>query len=315
MEEAQNKSGGYTSHLSFLEILSKHALSFIGLSYIFGFIIVNSYLASFGLVSIGIVKAKYIAAGVVFLVFISLCVLILYPLAFYTLKEKKEFKTGDILYSIGSLVLIEQLLLYIAPDSLNFFSHDRPFSNILLIIAGISLVFAIFCRFVKKLSKFTGLLYFLGMGIFAYLMFELGVIFVLFFVVCLVFLGSVFISNLMDVLARKKPFTGLMAMGLIYVVSVTLGLCQIYTRYLYPKIENKYGGGKPVDVILFLGKEMELSSELLFEGKQESSQTIKDVSLIDEDGDYFFIQKKGLQQNKTIRIKKSLVNVIIHGNK
>ena len=52
MEEVQNKSGGYTTHFLFLELLSKHALSFIGLSYIFGFIIVNSYLASFGLVKV-----------------------------------------------------------------------------------------------------------------------------------------------------------------------------------------------------------------------------------------------------------------------
>ena len=319
MEEIQNKIDGSTSHWSFLEILSRHAFSFIGLSYIFGFIIVNSYLASFGLVSIGIIKAKYIAAGVVFLLFVSLCGLILYPTIshFLRVKEKGEFKPGEILWSIGSLMIIEVLLIYVAPDSLTL--SDKPswisLKGLLAVIGIISLLLIIPFRFVKKLSKLMDPLYFVGMGIFAYLLFRPSIFIVLSSTVGLVLLGAVVTSNVREVLSKKKSFTGYIAINIIYLVSITLGVCETYTRYLYPKIENKYGGGKPVDVTLFLEKDLEPSFKLIFEDSQKSSETIENVSLIDEDGDYFFIQKKTPQQNRTIRIKKSLVNAVVHEKK
>jgi hypothetical protein len=152
------------------------------------------------------------------------------------------------------------------------------------------------------------------MGTYVYLTFESGVLWVLVCLLILLTFGTRFVSDLMDVMSKKKQFAG-MAISALLTISATLGLCQSYATFLYPKIENKYGGGKPVLVTLFLGKEMEPLSELLFEDNQGSSRAIKDVTLIDEDGDYFYIQRKGSQQNKTIRIKKSLVNAIIHGMK
>ncbi len=103
-----------------------------------------------------------------------------------------------------------------------------------------------------------------------------------------------------------------MAIGAIFIISSTLGLCQTYATLLYPKIENKYGGGKPVLVSLSFGKESEPLSALGFEQDQAPSRIIKDLTLIDEDEDYFFIQKKAPHQNETIRIKRSLINAVIH---
>jgi hypothetical protein len=49
--------------------------------------------------------------------------------------------------------------------------------------------------------------------------------------------------------------------------------------------------------------------------EHKSVENLQDVTLIDEDGGYFFIQKQADKETKTIRIKKSFVNAIIHQKK
>ncbi|MCP4365231.1 MAG: DUF2177 family protein [Planctomycetes bacterium] len=54
-----------------LDILSKCGVVFLGICYVLGFIIVNIYLSHFGITDLGLVKSKYIAAGVLYLFFIA----------------------------------------------------------------------------------------------------------------------------------------------------------------------------------------------------------------------------------------------------
>ncbi len=322
VEEIRNRSDESPSIFSLFEKVSKYPLYFVGLSYIFGFIIVNSYLASFGLVNISVIKAKYIAAGAVFLVFCTLCGMFLYPLALSIppLKEKRSFTIDHLYWLVLYLLITQWLLSYIAPDALSYswvnnFWHDkfsfRLFSTYLVILMFISFLCFIIFPFIKRLSKFFKHSYCVAMGISSYLQYTPGVLWVMLWVLFVLYFAPKFISDFIDVVSRKKHVAD-MSMSALFIIYLTLGLCQFYAVGLYPKIENKYGGGKPVQINLFLGDEVRPLSSLLFEDNLETSRVIKDVTLLDEDGDYFFIQKKGTPQDKTIRIKKSLINAIVH---
>lgn len=338
MEEAQNKPADHLSHFPFLEMLSKGSLLFVGLSYIFGFIIVNSYLASFGVINIDILKSKYIAAGAVFLLFLALCGIIVYPVVFVSRRQTFSEKK-DAFVSIGSLYLMQQLLLNIAPGTV--FLMPPSISTIplyLKIIAPTALILFLVTTFLRRLYYLQSLSYFVIMGLFMYFTFERGTLLVFLGVVLLALFSALFIPDLMHVKLRRKPLSAIV-LTTMPVICFSLLLLKSYAINLYPEILNEYGGGKPVNVTLVLTEPEQSRLRLLFEDKLQSPEPIAHVTLIDEDKDYFFVQKQTSQerprlssrmewdkdsfflhkqpsqQTDTIRIKKALVNAVIHPKK
>ena len=73
-------------------------------------------------------------------------------------------------------------------------------------------------------------------------------------------------------------------------------MLRSYAINLYPEILNEYGGGKPVNVTLVLTEPEQSRLRLLFEDKLQSPEPIAHVTLIDEDKDYFFVQKQTSQE-------------------
>lgn len=342
MEEAENKPGDYLSHFSFLEMLSKGSLLFVGLSYIFGFIIVNSYLAGFGVINIDILKSKYIAAGAVFLLFVALSGIIVYPVAFVfrrqTFSEKK-----DALLSVGSLYLMQQFLLTIAPGTvyLTYYPSISTVPLYLKIITPTALILFLgstFSTFLRKLSYLQSLSYFVFMGIVMYFTFENGTLHVFLGLVVLALCAALFIPEPMNVKLKRKPLPTIVV-TMIPVICFFLLMLRSYAINLYPEILNEYGGGKPVNVTLVLTEPEQSRLRLLFEDKLQSPEPIAHVTLIDEDKDYFFVQKQTSQERPrlssrmewdkdsfsshkhlskptdTIRIKKAIVNAVIHAKK
>jgi len=285
------------------------------LAYVFGFLIVNSHLGSLGIVSIGILKAKYIAAGAVFLLFVFLSGIILYPITLFFSLRQPSLKIGNVLVAAGSLIFMQYLLQHIAPGTvyMNKF-NESPFDMVLAIIGAIGFVLSIIVSVVGKLSKMKAPSYSVTMGVLAYLTFEKGVLLVFLGLLILAFFAGPFISDLIKVKSKSMSISN-MAFSIILVISCSLSVCEAYAINLYPKIKNEYGGGKPLSVTLLLSENDEQWLKLLFKDEQKSVKIIQDVTLIDEDGEYFFVQKQADKETKTIRIKKSLVNAVIHHKK
>jgi uncharacterized protein YacL len=157
MEEVQNRPGSQLSFFQVLESASKFSLLFVGLSYVFGFIIVNSYLSSIGVISTSILKAKYIAAGMGFLLILLLSGLMFYPMILLIFKLEAPFRKEIPFYAIGLFLgyFIQFLFGFIAPGSVKSFSLFKlsPFEQALaFIMIGIIVFFCVaYCS--EKLSK------------------------------------------------------------------------------------------------------------------------------------------------------------------
>jgi hypothetical protein len=316
MEEINTKLNSYSPYLPILEMVSKVFLFLVGLAYVFGFLIVNSYLGSLGIVSIGILKAKYIAAGAVFLLFVCLSGIILYPITLFASNRQPLVKIENVFFAAGSLAFMQYLLVHVAPGTVYLKWGDKWSSvyMVLVIIGSISFILLIISSAVGKLSKMRGPSFFVAMGVMAFLSFEKDVLWVFLSLLSLAFFSGLFISDLRKVKSKSMSITNMVFIT-VMVVSCSLALCETYAAKLYPKIKNEYGGGKPVSITLLLSENDKLWLKLLFIDDQKTVEIMQDVTLIDEDGEYFFVQKEANKETKTIRIKKSLVNAVIHHKK
>lgn len=106
---------------STLEMLSRAGNSLIvvtAMCYLTGFIIVNLYLNSFGIVNIEILKARYITAGILFLIFIGISVVLLYELLL-TLQSKADLSIAKLTVqlvwkSVINLAILQMIISAIA---------------------------------------------------------------------------------------------------------------------------------------------------------------------------------------------------------
>jgi hypothetical protein len=314
MDDAKNNFSGSWFRLLFLEIVPKISLSFVALSYIFGFIIVNTHLGNFGIFSTTVLKAKYIASGAVFLVFALLAGMTIYPFLLFVSGRQPSLKWEG-LYSLGSLFFMAFLLQHIAPEavsprSLNLSSIYFKIALGLWIICGILMVMST-SLLSNKISKLKAPLYFVFMGAAAYQTIKPDIFWIFFWISVLGVWAFAFIARILKVATKQMKVSADMAIAAIWLLSALLALCKSYSDYLYPKITSQYGGGKPVSVTLLLTRGDDSGLGSLFHDNQTSSERMQDVTLLDEDADYFFIQRQTGQEIETIRIRKPLVNAVI----
>jgi hypothetical protein len=296
------------TYASLIESISKVSLLLVGLSYIFGFLIVNSHLNSYGITYIDVLKAKYLATGAMFLLLMLLSGISLYPFVLFFLNRESSTKREEMFFSIGSLFFLQYFFQTIAPGVISI----KPFSGsnlTMYIMAGLSLVLFMIFGFIEKLSKYRVIFHFALNAILAYLFFELGALWFLVILIISAFLFARFLSDLTKVLSKQIQISDL-AWSTIIVVTIIFSLCRSYSYNIYPKVLNEYGGGKPITMTLILTDEKK--AKIKIDGLHSIDKKIEDVTLLDEDGEYFFFQKKDLKQIKALRIKKSLVNAILY---
>lgn len=280
----------------------------------FGFLIVNSYLASFGIISIGILKARYIGAGAVFLMFVLIAGVVLYPIALFFSRRQSNLKVENIFSSAGSLIFMQYLLFHIAPETAFMNSPGKPSIYVWATLVGIAILILALSRFVVKLSRIRLPSYCIGMGLIIYTTFDKRVLWIFLWLLIMAFIAGYFISELDKVRSKSMPISDMVFVTMI-AVSFSLTLCESYAAQLYPKIKNEYGGGKPVSVTLVLSGIEDQELKGLFGDENKTTENLQDVTLIDEDAEYFFILKQTGKETKAMRIKKSLVNAVIHQKK
>jgi hypothetical protein len=162
----------------------------------------------------------------------------------------------------------------------------------------------------SRIPKLRPPLYFLTWGAVGYQAIDHKVFPIFYGIAILEIWAIVFVAGVLKVTTKEKKISDLAFSRLLLLASL-LALFKSYSDNLYPKITNQFGGGKPVAVTLLLIRDEKSGLELLFHDDQKLSERMQDVALLDEDADYFFVQKQTGQKIETIRIRKPLVNAII----
>src|SRR5262249_34415191 len=110
-----------------LPSLLEKIASFAAITYTFGFIVVNSYYVTFGVIDYQLIAAKYISAGLLFILFHVIIAMLIAVLAYFVNRQKL------IIWIIDILLLWFLMFLFA-------YSVNESKNSILLIVNSVTVV-------------------------------------------------------------------------------------------------------------------------------------------------------------------------------
>ncbi len=116
-----------TRYAGFLTKLSNYAIGIALLCYLTGFAITNMYLGSLGIVNLDLLKARYILAGFLFLLFLAALIYLVYGL-FRTLRANEHMPGINILAEVINYSFLNLTMIYFAIFAVAIFAgfKDSP---------------------------------------------------------------------------------------------------------------------------------------------------------------------------------------------
>lgn len=297
-------------------------------SYAIGFIIVNSYLLTFGYSGNALIKTTYISAGILFLLLVTPLALLLY--SFFLSRQWANDTTQDLsarrrrvnILSLGLLAFVAYYILnHIASNELRAYYEESawwaPF------ISGAALVIFIGWLTLENINrewklavrakKYAGLsTLFLYFTIFL-TAFKIEVVFCLAFVVLAVFLGMQFFLNDRSILHRLRESPPDVALDLVIVIVLSLTAIGLFGTTLYGHIRPQYGGGQPTRVRVLIA-EGKLTVLRLQGGLRNIDTLLSDTQLIDSSEKELLLLLKSSYDDKGLlfQVDRSIVDAVLY---
>lgn len=287
--------------------------------YVFGFIVVNTYLAGFGIVNLGFFEARYVPAGGLVLALLFIYAVTAGIHVYYGPQKvgelvsvgKKDGKTG-LAWGIYSMIHVYAGAGYglaFATTLVGWYFLDDGGAKLLFI--PMLLFFAIDFPLREKgtLDRFPRLsaillftFYCLFMAAFFYAIDKNALRFVFG-----AFLGISLVQNLIQHEHERAGYLTFFTKHMLVIVipTVLLAFCLFVGKFLYGEVSRGVGGGKPAVVrLLFADETLSKVGDLVpSEGNQSDL-----LLLIDETSDeLILIPADGESGKKTLRLRKNLV--------
>lgn len=247
----------------------------IGIIYIFGFVILNSYLSKYGLFTYNLVDKSYISSGVLFLLFTGSIITILV----YFVKEPTDNITNSYWEEAKYFLFIITTSISYAFLFIDIDDLPKRFINSFWLILTSIVPLALFFKLTRKLVIVASLLIMLFYYIWAVVhsadarSFLVG--FFVFSLLCLILYGHI----------GDKSFR---YVDLVWWLGPLVISAYIFGFYIYGDIKKEFGGGKYSKIQLILNKKTSDEIYRIFKDSSETGLT-KSVKLIYENSDYYFI--------------------------
>jgi hypothetical protein len=225
-EEDITKSTDYFKYLNL-------AIGIFPITYLFGFIVINSHLSSYSLFDFVLFDGVFLKAGLLFILFLALLVFI-FHISFQNTKDLNVFNLPHafkfILFSICSLIFIFFLLSIFVkvPKNSFFFHYERTISFIILTI--------FFWNFLKTNKILTIIQLFLILGYFIFKSYYSTSLTYAWWFSLIVFFLFVF---LYEEYAIKKYYN-----KIVFIILSLLVICSLFGSIIYKEIPANFGGGK-----------------------------------------------------------------------
>lgn len=264
-----------------------------GLGFIFyalGFIVVNSYLSTFGIHEFDILKPSYLSAGVVFVFANTLIIAIPVGLGLILLKivDPKSSRAAFAFPFFGTVFVVVFSFLF-ATVIINFLTAGLQSDQ------GINLFVSWKQYGLYSLSIFI----FASMSaLIAFMLVGLGET-----------PGNIIKDTLSDKAMSLEFFRGVGRSSIFLLLAIFL-LLTAWSHDIYPRIGAEFGGGKPATVQIVV---LDSNNQSLFTamGIDMNSNVSEKIRLIDENDNYVtVVTNKG----NAIRITKSLLASIVFLN-
>lgn len=291
---------------SFLQTISHALVVGAGVLYIFGFIIVTAFDASYGISDFSLFRTKVIAVGCLFVFLLALPVVV----AFRTFKilglgrrvvyatkiskpENMPFLMVDIATSLPftctGLLVVPLGFLYVTPFRLG----DRGFISYIL-VAAVYATSAILSRdrFDKHPTLFLCISLIITTGYFVVL-YRYADRELFWLVVWLSSVSFVTVAVWYWMRNPEEIRTTEWERLLLFLIPVIFG---VYALKLYPKIKPQYGGGAPVPIVLHLTRKLPVFD----------SETVP-VSLVDETEQGYYVLRGS---DKAVFVARGLVEEV-----
>lgn len=308
------------------------ASGFIGivtiLSYITGFVIINSYLGKYGLTAGELFGAKYLSAGLLYLAITVIFIVNwwFFIKSYYIMAECKTFRE-KIKYIAYPIVLIISTLIFLivifSPSKHTGDMIDKFFQKnwtqylflILLVIFAITRVLGWFFKTSKNRLENWGM-FFLVILMFVFILQKASVFF---------FLWVIFLFCLLSLIfGRKKtnePFSPILidSLGKRYInpigfastLVLTFSMIWFFGRMIYERITPDIGGGSPVKVKILLRESLPSSFSTVIKDTSNADVIEEAYLLHQEQSSLVLLIPDSIGGDKAIRLNYNEVRLMI----
>jgi hypothetical protein len=323
--DAIDNSGGVTQKLKLTaELLTVLAIG----SYTIGFIVVNSYLLTFGYSGRSLFDTTYISAGILFFLLVTPIALLVY--SFFVSSQLAKDANPDSSYkgkrlnlvAMGTLAFLPYFLLnHIVTSELRSSIDDSP--AWLIYLVGTALVVSLLLLTLENLNKqwklaqwaktHPGLSYVLLYPTVFVSAFNFSVVYCIGFLIFSVWF-------VMWLLLQKKPIAERLldwppgvAYELVVAIVIFLVSLGLFGTTLYGHIQPQYGGGHPARVRVVLTNEKRKLLNLSGLPSQLDTM-LADTQLIDSTDQAILILLKSSYEDKGILLEldRSIVDAILY---
>ncbi len=312
MNDNDNKYGSY---LETANIFAKAVPIFIGIVYLLGFLVTNSYLSLYGIQKYDLLRSRYMFSG-------SVITIVLF--IFYWMVASRVFNYSDKINMVSHIGEGKRYyFLWILLTSV-YTAFDLIFGILLSVsLIGITLlniqltptVYLIITAYftcsvfsIKHKDKtiFNVIMNLLFQMLTTYFLTQLFINpknIVLLFLSCFAALFAFFIFIVSIKYPRKRNFHDWELPDFIWMFVITTTFSVFFGMFILGKADTKYGGNTIVRAQLILDDNI---SEKISRWIATENDITQEIEIVLDDNDYIYVLNKGSERNQTavIRIKK-----------
>jgi uncharacterized membrane protein (Fun14 family) len=289
------------------EILTTVA-GFSTLSYVFGFLIINAFLISRGLIAHTLLSTKYIAAGI--------CYVFFYVLASYIFvcvpgggSPADEWDSMVSKRRKASENALQKKLAALSPNKTAAYraGYERGFR--MMFILGYAVGYAIKYIFYLPLLQLQYYVLFLliSFGIFYITASRITLALLPFLVLWTI---VVTFGTSIGIDLWKRSITKELRLVPFFLVAV-VGSTIFYGWWLYPNISQSIGGGMPLEAVFVVSKDGKDAVETTL-GTELNSDKTPPVKMLFETSESFVVIAKHDNVDQVCQLKKDLVSGVIY---
>lgn len=297
-------------------------------SYAIGFIIVNSYLLTFGYSSNALFKTTYIGAGILFFLIATPIALSMYSFilngqwAKDTSQDSSAKRQRLNFVSIGILAFATYYLLnHVASYELRSTSEESLtwVNYLIVVILAISILFLILENVTRKWTlavwakRYSGLSYLILYLTVFVSSFKIEVVFCIAILALAIWLAMKLFFEEQSVLTRLRNWPPGLVYDLVVAISLLLGAMGLFGTTLYGNIKPQYGGGHPPRVRVLIAEEKkDVLDPLVAPGNMKSM--LADTQLIDSTEKELLLLLKSTYDDKGVllQVDRSIVHAVVY---
>jgi hypothetical protein len=298
------------------------------LSYISGFIIINSYLSKYGLIAGELFGAKYLSAGLLFLVMASIFIVIWWDIKkYYTAKEEYKTPQEKFKHRIDPLAILIFTIVFLSvifspsKHTVNFLDRffQKNWSQYLFLVPFAIFIILVVLELFLKPSK-PGLeiteLLFLLLALLINILKILSIFFFFWLILLYVLFSLIFrrtgeIEPFAPITINSSGQYLINPVGFAFTFMLAYLTIWIFGRTIYERITPNVGGGSPVKVKVLLREALPRSFSTITKDTSDASVIGEAYLLHQEQTSLILLIPDSIGGDKVIRLNDNEVRLMI----